>query len=378
MIHQSANLNRSTIGYTYLTIAAIVFLTPCRLALAADTDPSQIRDTAQTGHISKEIELAANYSIGKGVPKDPSLAAYWYQNAAESGNPEAQNEIGYLYQTGAGVPKDLSRAFHWYQLSASSGFLTAKVNLGVAYLWGYGVHKDELLAAQFFRDAADKGSGVAAAYLADLYYFGIGINQDKHLAEHWFEVGERLHDPIAARNLGELFFDIHDHLQDFPKAARLFREAAASGYIPAMYSLGVLLTRHPELASSPQEARNSLKIAANLGSWKSSVILGILARDGNGAPPSPADAFYHFQVAVLQGGEPARHLLANDLAKLAAVLPEDLARNLSANADAWYQENHPAGEFVFKEGGKEMHFPISGLMANDDGVHGAQLLPPPA
>ncbi len=361
-----------------LTTLAIILALCGNVALGVDVKIPQIRTAAEKGNVSQEIELAADYYVGRGVPQDLKLAAYWYEKAAESGDSEAQNEVGYLYQTGTGVAADSSRAFHWYQLAAASGNVIAKVNLGVAYLWGYGVPADQSFALQLFREAASKGSGVAATYLGDLYYFGKGVSPDKAAAERWFEAGERLHDPKAAYNLGSLYFDIHDHAQDFPKAAKLLREAAVAGYVPGMYSLGVLLTKHPELAISPQEARSYLQTAADSGSWKASIVLGVLERDGMGVPVNHANAFYRFQIAILQGGDAAKRLLVNDLAKLNGELPDDETRNLTANANAWFSDRKSNLDFVYKDGTKSKRFPSMGIMANDEGVHGGQLLPPPA
>ena len=75
--------------------------------------------------------------------------------------------------------------------------------------------------------------------------------------------------------------------------------------------LGLLLVNHPDLAKSPQEARFSLEFASNAGFWKSSVVLGVLARDWKGTAADLEAAYYHFQVAALQGGEAAKRLLLN-------------------------------------------------------------------
>jgi len=48
---------------------------------------SQLQTDAKDGRVAQEIELAADYFTGNGVPKDAKQAAYWYQKAAESGDP---------------------------------------------------------------------------------------------------------------------------------------------------------------------------------------------------------------------------------------------------------------------------------------------------
>jgi len=363
--------------YLAALITALNFLIDSQHLSAADVKISQLQADAESGSVPREVELAGDYVSGRGLPQDFTKAAYWYEMAAGKGDPAAQNEIGVLYQAGMGVPVDPVRAFHWFQLSAAAGFIRAKVNLGVAYVWGNGVSKDGALAAQLFREAANSGSGAAATYLGDLYYFGTGVVQDKLIAEHWFETGVKMRDPIAAFDLGLLFFDKGDHPRDFPKAARLLRQAASAGYVPAMYSLGLLLTAHPELARSPDEVRISLETAAGNGSWKSSAVLGILAREGNGVAQNPAAAYYHFQVAILQGGEPAQHLLVNDLGELSKKLSAEQTRELTSNAATWFQQHHLSLAFVNKDGENQKHFSVRGRATDDEGMLAERMIPPP-
>jgi TPR repeat protein len=145
-----------------------------------------------------------------------------------------------------------------------------------------------------------------------------------------------------------------------------------------MYSLGLLLSKHPELASSPAESRTLLDTASNAGSWKASVVLGILMRDGNGVPQDSAAAYFHFRVAILQGGESARLLLANDLTKLNRLLSQERARTLDLDAADWFEHHNFCYAFVTKDGEPLKQFPILKRTANDEGTHAGQLtrLPP--
>jgi TPR repeat protein len=301
---------------------------------AAVSDIPQLQAAAKNGYIPQEIELAAAYFTGSGVTRDAKQAAYWYQKAAESGDPEAAKEIGFFYQAGIGVPIDPLRAVHWYQLAAASGLVSAKVNLGVMYVWGIGLPKNEALAAQLFQEAASRGDGTGASYLGDLYYFGIGMEQDKAAAERWYEAG-------------------------------------------AIHSLGLLLVNHSELAKSQQEALSMLEAAANAGSWKSSVVLGVLARDGKGVPEDSKAAYYHFQVAVLQGGEPAMRLVRNDVSMLSKKLGTQQTDVLDSNISIWYQQHHLALLFVYRTGDKRERFPASALAVSVNGMHAGQLLSTP-
>jgi uncharacterized protein len=324
--------------------------------------------------IDQEIKLADDYLAGRGVAQDPRLAAYWYEKAAGAGDPQAELQTGYLYETGFGVTKDPARAAHWYQLAASGGLVRAKVNLAIAYLWGTGVPANERLALKLLSEAASNGSGLAACYLGDFYAFGIGVPKDQAAAEGWYQKGASLHDPVAEFDLATQLFEAKDRPHDLRAAAVLFRESAAAGYVSAMHSLGLLLVRNPDLAQSPGEAAGLLNDAANAGNWRSSMLLGILARDGGGVPLDDSAAYYHFRIAVLQHGDEAAKLLVADLRKLSARLGPDRTRALDAQADAWYQQHHFVLEFVEKQGDERGGFPRLALSIPQSGAHAVQLV----
>jgi uncharacterized protein len=361
-----------------LLLTIVVILLAGYVASAEGTDIIQLKADAQKGYASQQIALAAAYFTGNGVTQDAKQAAYWYQKAAEAGDPEAENEIGFFYQAGIGVPVDRARALHWYQLAASSGLTRAKVNLGVVYLWGLGVVKDEELAIQFFHDAASKGDGAAASYLGDLYYFGIAVRQDKAAAETWYRTGAQLHDPVASYNLGTLFSVDADHPHDLRKAEAFLRTSAADGYIPAIHSLGLLLVNHPRLAASPQEGPSLLETSANAGYWRSSVVLGALARDGKGVPADSKAAYLHFRTAVLQGGESAMSLVRYDIQALIKKLGTQQIGALDSDANNWYRQHRTPLLFVYRDGDKRQRFPASALAVSTAGLHAGQLLYVPA
>jgi hypothetical protein len=377
MLHTTwTTIRRSAISALPLAFA-LWSATPRYAAPEGAADLTTVRALAEQGSVRDEITLAGDYFTGTDVPRDPKMAAYWYEKAAGHGNPQAQNQIGYFYQAGIGVHADATRAVHWYQLAASAGCVPAKVNLAIAYLRGLGVGKDEDLAVKLLTEAFQKGNGTAGAYLGDLYYFGIGVKQDKVVAERWFESALKLHDPLAAYNLGS-FYSVHpDHPHDLPKAAELLRQSADAGYVPAMHSLGLLLINHPELKQGPQESRTLIETAANAGSWKSSVVLGILARDGRGTPADAKAAYYHFRVAALQGGADADHVIKQELNTLEAKIGPEESQTANSAAKAWYEHHSLALLYVYKEGTPKSDFPATGIALATDGSSAGQLLPLP-
>lgn len=356
-------------------LGVLVALLSASPAKALEPDIPSVKSAPEPASIQQQIELAADYFTGHGIKQDEKLAAYWYERAAAAGDPEAQKQIGYFYQIGLGVPQDSARAFHWYQLAAAGGLLSAKVNLGVAYIWGAGVARNVELGMKLFREAAEKGSGLGACYLGDVYISGMNGPTDKATAEQWYEKGVKLHEPRAEFDLAFLLSERENRSYNLPRAASLLRKSAEAGYVRSMHALGLLLANHPSLAKDPDEAVNMLDESAKAGNWRSSAALGILSRDGHFVPADSRNAYYHFRLATLQGGEAARTYLAKDLQILQEKLgPQDVA-TIEAQADSWHQQHPLALEFIYKGGEYWKKFPAYALATPQEGVYAGQLIP---
>jgi hypothetical protein len=125
-----------------------------------------------------------------------------------------------------------------------------------------------------------------------------------------------------------------------------------------MHSLGLLLVDHPELEQAAHEGLAFEQTAAEAGEWRSSVLLGILARDGREGVVDRKSALLHFEIAVLQGGEQAEHLLRHDVDKLSADLAAEERSSISSAAQAWYEQHHSAQKFVVKDPKLVKYFPL--------------------
>jgi hypothetical protein len=220
--------------------------------------------------------------------------------------------------------------------------------------------------------AAAQGYGLAACYLGDFYAFGIGTAQDRAKAEKWYRRGANLHNPIADFDLARMSMN-GDARQDLAAAAKLLRDSAAAGYVPAMHELGLLLVRNPGLAVSDHEAVDLLNGAAEAGSWRSSVLLGVLERDGDGVPVDSEGAYYHFRIAALQGRIQAIKLVGRDLGLLSAQLGQNRAEAIDLKANAWFKEHGLNLVFVRIDGKSQGQ---SVVISGDDG-HVAELMMSP-
>ena len=149
-----------------------------------------------------------------------------------------------------------------------------------------------------------------------------------------------MHDPVSEYDLGSLYSTEPGHVHDAGQAVLPLREAADSGYVPAMHSLALLELHHPELARHTGEARDLLDVAENAGYWRSSIVLGVMARDGNGAALDSKQAYLHFRIATMEGGDEAKSQLRVDVERLSELISDSDIARLDAEAVTWVQQ-HP-------------------------------------
>jgi len=320
------------------------------VALPSDQPDEQSRAAAAEGHIDKELQLAGDYLIGRGIRRSPEQAVCWYRKAADQGDPDAQAELGYFYLAGTGVRADPAEAVRWFSRAMAGGSLSAERNLAVMYLKGMGVRRDLRLGMEMLTQAAHRDDPGAENDLGVAYFLGLGVPVDHRAAEKWFERAAKQRLPEAEYAMGTLYSVVGDHAHDFPRAAQYLRISVQGGYVPALHSLGQLLVNHPEIPQKPGEATAFLEQAAEAGAWRSSAILGALARMGTFAPASPTDACRWFLIAARQGGSEAQPTLKNDLANCTNVLGAQSMDLQTRQADAWLAQH--AAPAIFLSGSR--------------------------
>jgi hypothetical protein len=312
--------------------------------------------------VQKEVRRAADYLEGRGVPKDPVQSAYWFTKAANLGDPGAQNQLGYFYTWGIGVARDEGEAFRWFARAAGAGYQQAKLNMAVMYLKGIGVTRDPAFAVQLLTQLAEKGNARAEDYLGVIYLDGYSVPRDNGIAEKWFLASAKGKNPEGEFAMGNLYSAEADHEHDFAKAAKFLRDSARGGYVPAMYSLGILLVDHPEVKENkPGEAIWMLERAADAGTWQSSDALGTLALDGRGTRKDMGEAFQWFTIAARQGGAVAEtHTRVNRMLCSAALTSAELDE-ANRMAASWLEQHPHTDVFVIDD--KRSLFPVGEVYA---------------
>lgn len=161
--------------------------------------PLSLRHAAANGDPTAQLEIAARFAEGKGVPQDFAQAATWYQRAAMHGHATAQYRLGALYERGLGVPADVARARVWYGRAAEQGNVRAMHNLAVLSAGRAGASPDYPSAIQWFAEAASRGLADSQYNLGILYESGLGVPTSLADAYKWYALAARSGDKDAIR-----------------------------------------------------------------------------------------------------------------------------------------------------------------------------------
>ncbi|KAI9325696.1 hypothetical protein DFJ73DRAFT_868777 [Zopfochytrium polystomum] len=280
--------------------------------LAADMAIS-LQISTEGGNSVSQKNLGLLYLNGRGVPKDPSMAAHWFRKAAEQGNAAAQNNLGLMYRNGNGVLKNLAETLHWFQEAANQGDPDGLHNLGILYSDGEGVAQDLAQAAAWFRKAAQKGHAQSQANLGILHKHGQGVQRDLAAAAHWFKKAADQGNTDGLTHLGFLYRDGDGVPMDLCKAADLFQKAAEKGDANAQSELHFLYLSGRGVPKDPAKAFYWAQKSAQQGSAAGQNNLGVLYHYGTGVEKNPSMAAHYFRKAMEQGHKGA----LDNLAKLA-------------------------------------------------------------
>ncbi len=166
--------------------------------------PAALREAAAKGDSGAEYELALRFVEGRGVTRDPKLAAQWMQSAADQGLPPAQYRLASFYEKGIGVTRDLAQAKALYVKAADAGNARAMHNLAVLAAESVGIKPDYVEAASWFRKAGALGVKDSQYNLGILYARGMGVAQDLAQSWLWFSLAAQQGDADAAKKRDEV------------------------------------------------------------------------------------------------------------------------------------------------------------------------------
>jgi TPR repeat protein len=163
---------------------------------------------AQQGSSEGQYLVAIRYEAGRGVPKDTTEAAAWYQRAihgfqapADRGDPRSQYYLGHMYLYGHGVPRNDPVAFGWFRRAADQGFPGGEYYMGYMYVNGRAVRADARQAARWLDKAAEHGNPPAQYLLARMFADGKGVPRNEERAVGWYQQAAKSGFPPAQSEL---------------------------------------------------------------------------------------------------------------------------------------------------------------------------------
>ena len=148
---------------------------------------------AEGGHKQAQTELAILYEEGKGVAKNDSAAAKWYQLAAEKEEPTALYRMGIKREKLDSINnlkgKELKKspAFKYLLRAAEKGVPEAVVKVAEHYTKGIYVKKSKKKAFVWYERAAANGNRQAQEIVAECYEKGRGTEKNDDAAYEWYK-----------------------------------------------------------------------------------------------------------------------------------------------------------------------------------------------
>jgi localization factor PodJL len=221
---------------------------------------ASLRGAAAAGQPNAQYEVAMRLFEGRGLPKDQSAAAHWFERAAALGLAPAQYRLGSMYEKGLGVTRDAAAAKRWYLKAAEAGNARAAHNLAVMSAEPGEGAPNYPEAAKWFRRAAELGIRDSQYNLAILYARGLGVEKDLGQSWLWFALAAQQGDTDASAKRDEV--------------AREMDPVSLAAAVEA-------LTKFK--AAKPDPGAN--EVAAPPGGWDARAGSSSL---GQSAPPDPA------------------------------------------------------------------------------------------
>ena len=260
-----------------------------------------LHQTAESGDLNAQYQLARRYQAGIGVPQDSVQAFNWMKKAAEHNQPESSKvskaiyALALMYEKGEGVQTNQLQANNLFLEAAGGHQDDATFRAGQIYEKGEGVLQDDHKAVEFYSNKIRNYGNPGKYPNGFIEYGGMGMNAVESLArllaqgrglptaEEKAEPGFRepfdlikdyetsIVNPKIHFYIGEVYFQGKLVPQDLVEADARFRLAAKHGLEEANKKLEEIAnkmspeqikaaeTRHEALEKSFEQAADNAK-----------------------------------------------------------------------------------------------------------------------
>ncbi|TPX65519.1 hypothetical protein CcCBS67573_g08094 [Chytriomyces confervae] len=246
------------------------------------------------------------------ISQDVKKAVELLEKAVSLGNSFGCCYLGDVYETGDnGIPKDPSKAATYFEQAVQLANDCSGATARLAYLYdkGIGVEQSYELSLQYYLEAA-KFEDVWALYqLGVKYRAGTGVDQDYTKAIEFFERAANQNHTASICNLGCFFGKGQGCAKDLVRAAQLYQQAAALGDGTGAYNSGVVFQSGNGVPVNLIKAVNYYRMASRF----------IQCRESFAKRMKDKEALDHFRAAALQGHSESIAVMYRDAAGLGPV-----------------------------------------------------------
>jgi TPR repeat protein len=272
------------------------------------------RKAALQGFAQAELDLAACYSNGIGVPRDNAQFMKWLLLASKHGNTQAQFLVAGYEWTGNNIPRNLEDAAALFKAVADSGSAIAQADYATCLWSGSGVAVDRDEALSWFRKAADQGEVSAENFLGRAYAAGDGVERDPDQAIYWYRKAAGQGSAPAQFEMGAAYFQGIGTPEDHAQGLDWFRKSAAggdtqaAGVLAQIYEMGA-----SGISPDPSLAMSWAQKAAAGGDAQGEYVLAVLYNRGQGAAVDREKAFSWYKKSAEQGNANAEFVMGISL-----------------------------------------------------------------
>lgn len=188
--------------------------------------------SARNGNAEAMRIFGLLFGQGKLVPRSPSIASRWLQEAAKKGDRDAQFYYGESSVYGTMILQN-TEGYSFLERSADAGHPRSLLFRGFCCLEGRGVAKDPKTGYQYVSRAAEKGSLEALFQMGLCRANGYGTEQSDKAAASSFKTAADLGCVPAMFRYGQCLFVGYGTPQSFSDCVSWMKKAAADGHFEA-------------------------------------------------------------------------------------------------------------------------------------------------
>ena len=303
--------------------------------------------------------LGFMYKHGKGVLPDLQRAIEWYTKAAEQGYAFAQNDLGVtlvrieekIATINSQIEKGafVSKALEWFEKAAEQDNPTVQYNIAAMHFIESSYHFSEnskeanelsQMGVSWCKKAVKHDYPPAQNELARIYLLGLhGVNQNLEKAmELYLKAAMSINEwktlykngyVLAQHSLGAIYAEGIEVKQNYKKALKWYRKAAAQGHAKSQFSLGLLYYRGNGVNRDLKASANWYQKAAEQGDAEAQTNLARMYVKGEGVSKNSEKAARLALEAAQQGAAIAQAYLGGAFENE----PNDL---LQDNTEAYY------------------------------------------